>query len=157
MPTTFHLLTEPKSTADIAPWDTVLGRFSLIIGYTSLGDFLLVDSMTSEHAVLLTLEDRVEETGYNHTEEFVRIFLTHPEVVDHVLRPQFVEELMARLGPLGVGEVYYPVPYPFLGGTGDLKTFNKGSVWVFASIAGQSWSHSFAKSRHSRTRFDVGR
>ncbi len=65
--------------------------------------------------------------------------LATPEVVTHVLRPQLLAALEARLGQLAVDEVYYPVPFPFLGGSGAPETFAKGNVWVFASIVGQSW------------------
>jgi hypothetical protein len=138
MSTTFHILAEPMPARAIAPWDAVVGRYSRIIGYTSFGDFFVTDPLTSEHALLLTLEGSVEETGYDDTEAFVRTFLTVPDVVAHVLRPQLLEALTLRLGPLGTEEVYYPVPYPFLGGSGAPETFEKGNVWVFGSIAGQS-------------------
>jgi hypothetical protein len=138
MPSTFHILTEPKHAGAIASWDSILRRYSRIIGYTSFGDFFAIDPLTSEHAVLLTLEGSVEETGYDDTDAFVRAFLTVPDVVTHILRPQLLEALTVRLGPLCTEEVYYPVPYPSLGGSGAPETFKKGNVWVFAVISGQS-------------------
>jgi hypothetical protein len=138
MPSTFHIFSEPKHTSVITPWDAIVGRYSRIIGYTSFGDFFVTDPPTSEHALLLTLEGSVEETGYDDTDAFVSTLLTVPDVVAHVLRPQLLEALTLRLGPLCKEEVYYPVPYPFIGGSGAPETFEKGNVWVFASIAGQS-------------------
>jgi hypothetical protein len=139
MVATFHLLCEPRSAEVIAPWDAVLGRYSRIIGFTSFGDFFVVDPQTSEHALLFTLDGAISETGYDDTAQFVREFLTHTDVVTQVLRPQLLEELVGRLGRLDADEVYYPVPYPFLGGSGAPDTFDKGNVWDFASIVGQSW------------------
>ena len=45
--------------------------------------------------------------------------------------------LQARLGELGPEQVYYPVPYPCLGGSGELSTFDRGDVWVFVDLRGR--------------------
>jgi hypothetical protein len=58
--------------------------------------------------------------------------------IEQFLRPDDLRLLEAQLGELGPEEVYYPVPYPCLGGSGDLSTFDKGDVWVFADLLGQS-------------------
>jgi hypothetical protein len=98
----------------------------------------VTDPLTFEHALLLTLEGSVSETGYDDLEAFVCTFLKHPDVVTHVLRPHLLEALSVRLGPLRTDEVYYPVPYPFIGGSGAPETFDKGNVWVFARLVGQT-------------------
>jgi hypothetical protein len=134
----FHFLDPMRDVADIWPWGTVAGRFSRVAGYTALGDFILIDPRSGEHAILLTMTADLEPTGYTDATKFKRVFLTHPDIVEHVGKPALVAELEERLGALGRDEVYFPVPYPVLGGSGRPETFDKGNVWVFASILGQS-------------------
>ena len=54
------------------------------------------------------------------------------------LRPQDLAVLDRRLGDLRPDEVYYPVPFPSLGGSGELSTYDKGAVWVFADLVAQT-------------------
>jgi hypothetical protein len=53
-----------------------------------------------------------------------------------VLQPWLVERVRARIGDPAANQVYLPVPYPFLGGSGEPDTYDKGDVWVFWSIVG---------------------
>ena len=46
-------------------------------------------------------------------------------------------ELCERVGALGDEEVYIPCPYPFLGGSGELTTYQKGRLWEFLHLVGQ--------------------
>jgi carbonic anhydrase len=49
-------------------------------------------------------------------------------VIEQVGRPALVAEIEKRLGSLKSDEVYFPVPYPFLGGSGTPETFDKGDL-----------------------------
>jgi hypothetical protein len=57
--------------------------------------------------------------------------------VGAVLHPDNLGELQKRLGTLKSEEVYYPIPFPCLGGSSALSSYGKGDVWVFADLIGQ--------------------
>ncbi|MHA6833485.1 T6SS immunity protein Tdi1 domain-containing protein [Ralstonia pseudosolanacearum] len=54
----------------------------------------------------------------------------------HVLRPSHQAAIAQRLGFLGQNEVYIPKPYPFLGGTDEPESYEKGDFWVFVELVG---------------------
>src|SRR5882724_577439 len=108
----FHFLDPIRDVADLGPWASLTGGFKSVVGYTSFGDFILIDPTTSEHAILLTMTAEFEPTGFKDSAEFRSVFLTDANVVEQVGKPGLVAELQNRLGPLGIDEVYFPVPYP---------------------------------------------
>jgi hypothetical protein len=127
-----------RDVAELGPLASIANSFTRVAGYTSFGDFILVDPVTGEHAILLTMTVELESTGFNDPAEFRGVFLSNADIVEQVGKPALVAELEKRLGPLGTDEVYFPVPYPFLGGSGSTETFDKGNVWKFANVVGQS-------------------
>jgi len=54
-----------------------------------------------------------------------------------VVRVDDLTQLSRRLGEPGLDEIFIPEPYPFLGGSGELSTYAKGEIWIFARIVGQ--------------------
>jgi len=115
----------------------VVGGFSLVVGYTSFGNFFLLDPETQRHAVLYTIGPELAPTNFWGGERFRDRFLTDGGIIQFLGRPPDIEVLEARLGPLGEDEVYVPVPFPFLGGSGELDTYEKANVWVFADLVAQ--------------------
>ena len=49
------------------------------------------------------------------------IYCTRAEMREELCQPAAVADLEGRLGPLKANEVYFPVPYPCLGGSGALS------------------------------------
>lgn len=137
-PDLFRLLDPPRPVTELGCWAEVTGRFSLVAGYTAFGNFFLFDPDTQQYAVLYTIEPELVPTHFRGSRAFVSEFLSDAGIIDHLGRPRDVTALEARIGPLATDEVYYPVPYPFWGGSGELETFSKGNVWVFADLVGQS-------------------
>jgi hypothetical protein len=112
-----------------------------VVGYSHLGSLFLRDPTSSEYLVLHPLmpgNNAKRYGAFNSLSEFESVVLTQPEFVQTPLRPQDIALLEQRLGPLGVEQVYFPVPYPFLGGSGELSSYDKGDVWVFADLVGQT-------------------
>ncbi|TMB28613.1 MAG: DUF1851 domain-containing protein [Deltaproteobacteria bacterium] len=82
-----------------------------------------------------------------HERQVVRLLRVHERLcgrglkdaafVEQFLRPNDLRLLQSRLGELGPEQVYYPVPYPCLGGSGELSTFDRGDVWVFVDLRGR--------------------
>jgi hypothetical protein len=98
---------------------------------------VLLDPATQQYAVLYTIGPELVQTNFRGSEAFASGFLTDAGIVKHLGRPEDVAALEARIGPLARDEVFIPEPYPFLGGSGELDTFRKGNVWVFADLVGQ--------------------
>jgi hypothetical protein len=137
-PQLFRLLDPPRPASDLGCWAEVSGRFSLVAGYTAFGNFFLLDPTTQQYAVLYTIGPELVPTNFLGSEAFASQFLTDAGIVQHLGRPDDVAALEERLGPLAPDEVFIPEPYPFLGGSGELNTFGKGNVWVFADLVGQT-------------------
>jgi hypothetical protein len=74
----------------------------------------------------------VEEVGFKDQ------ILANPEVVQTLLRPNEVSVLVQRLGKPDHETVFYPVPLPSLGGSGELNTFEKGGLREYLAIVAQS-------------------
>jgi len=134
----FHFLEPARDIADLGPWESLAHGFTCVSAYSSFGDFILVNPRTGEHAILLTMTAEIEPTGFNSASEFRTVFLSDLDVVEPMGKPALLAELEKRLGPLNLDEVFFPVPYPFLGGSGRPETFDKGNVWTFAQMVGQS-------------------
>jgi hypothetical protein len=134
----FRLLDSPRPTEDLGCWSEVTDRFSRVIGHTKFGNFFLLDPSSGQYAVLYTIAPELVPTNFRSRESFIATFLSDAGIISHLGRPDDVSALEARLGVLGEDEVYIPEPYPFLGGSGELDTFGKGNVWVFADLVGQS-------------------
>ena len=134
----YRLFAEPRASAEAWPWDVALGRYSLILGYTALGDLFVQDPSTGEIAILFTFRAWLSSSRYDDVREFETEFLSNDGVVREVLREEFVRRVAALAGPLGEEQVYIPVPYPVIGGSGAAETHEPGNLWVFLSLVGQT-------------------
>lgn len=121
-----------------AVWADLSGNFELVAGYTSFGDLILQNPQTGEYAILLVNHGEIEPTGLTDVDMLTDSILSDPDVVEHLLKPTLLNDVEARLGKLDFEEVYFPVPYPFLGGSGAPSTYEKGSVWIYVDLVGQS-------------------
>ena len=134
----YVVLSDSVASERISPWTEVLPDGSEVFGYTAFGDFFISSGPQPEFGLLLTESARFERIPVRSLQEFESSFLSDGGVIESVLRPADLKYLVARLGELGEDEVYYPVPYPCLGGSGELDTYQKGDVWVYSSISAQS-------------------
>jgi hypothetical protein len=134
----YELLDEPVDTSKIWPWDQIIPDGLVIIGYSWAGDFFLANKSGTGFGVLLTHGGNYEAIPVSSIEEFENGFLAADSIRTAVLRESEIEQLVARLGRPLANEVFFPVPYPWLGGSGNLESYAKGDVWVYASLAGQS-------------------
>jgi len=134
----YVFLSEPFASDKISPWSKILPVGSDVVGYTSFGDFFISSKSHSEFGLILTQSASFERIPVTSLRDFESAFLSDPGVIRSILRPEELKYLAAQLGELDTDEVYFPVPYPCLGGSGELDTYQKGDVWVYASISGQS-------------------
>ncbi len=133
----FYLI-EETSVSDLGCWSSYTKNFDAVIGYTSFGDFFLQDKSTGQIAILYTIDPELAPTKFYTIDGFVNELLPHQEIEPHLIRHKDIEQLISMIGPLDTNEVYIPNPYPFLGGSGELDTYSKGNIWVYADLVGQS-------------------
>ena len=134
----YQMLEFARPSADLGCWESLTGEFASVVGYTSFGDFFLRSPRTDEYAILTTIDPDIVALGYNDLPSFKTFFLNNEEIVRDVIRPDDIIYLQSRLGSLLADEIFYPVPYPCLGGSGNLDTYQKGNVWAFAGLIGQA-------------------
>ena len=137
----YTIFEKPESTSRLGSWEKPLGRFREVIGHTALGSILLRNPDDSTYVALhpLNAGNNASTLGkFDSTAHFEAEVLGDEEKRYALCRPDAVMELEKRLGKLKANQVYYPVPYPMLGGSGSLASYDKGDLWAFADIAGQT-------------------
>ena len=138
----YHLLATPESSSILGSWERACGAFTEVLGYTWFGSIFLRNPGTHEYLVLHPLLEgrNAQDCGrFGSVAEFEETVLRDQGFVRDFLRPADLASLEARLGPPAALQVYFPVPYQFIGGSGELSTYDKGHVWVFADLVGQTW------------------
>jgi hypothetical protein len=133
----FRILAEPLLVEGwLGCWAKHMGRFSQFVGTTSFGDVFLHDPASGQYGLLCPLSGDRFPIDCHDRETFLNGFLADPTIVEQLARPSDVAELQERLGLLADDEVYIPCPYPFVGGSGELSTYQKGRVWEFLELVG---------------------
>jgi hypothetical protein len=135
----FLLFDKPEPLATVAPLLLpVAGRFSTVAGHSFFGDLFLRDPGTGEYAIVIASNLELEETGEVDEAGLRGQILANPDVVNALLRPDDAAVLVGRLGALSRCEVFFPVPLPALGGSGDLATFQRGGLWEYLAVVARS-------------------
>jgi len=136
---TYKIFNTPEEVSIVAPFLQILaGSYTLIVGHTDFGDLFLRCPVTGEYAVLIAENFSLEPTGYMTENEFISDLLGQEIVRADLLRVGDIENLKLRIGPLGNGQVYFPVPVPALGGSGNLNSYDCGDLWVYLKIMAQT-------------------
>lgn len=69
--------------------------------------------------------------------EFEQAVLKDAGFAEFVLKPQRVNAITQRIGPLLNEEIYIPKPYPFMGGDESITSYHKGDLWVMLQLTAQ--------------------
>ena len=128
---------DPKPITLFGAWRKLAGDFDLVVGYTFLGDLLLMSSENEQCAILYNMPPELVDLEYFGKISFENEFLAHETVETDFLKVEKVKEIESRLGSLSIGEVYIPEPYLFTGGDGSVESYAKGDLLVFMDIIGQ--------------------
>jgi hypothetical protein len=133
-----YTLFSVRPSSDLGPWAASFPNHTEVVGYSSLGHFLLRNPHDSEYLVLHPFKCAAKSYGsHSSIEDFEAEVLKEPGFELYVLDSDHVAELFRHLGPLSVNQVYIPNPYPFLGGSEALETYEKGDAWVFMHVVAQ--------------------
>jgi hypothetical protein len=133
-----YRLIAPQASSVLGAWATHFPAYSEVVGYSSLGHFLMRDPRSQDYAVLHPFQRAAKSYGsFPSVSGFEAEVLQDPGFQEHVLAPAHVRAIAKHVGPLKPDEIYIPEPYPFLGGSCTPDTYSKGNVWVFADIVAQ--------------------
>ena len=133
----YHLI-EPRVSEVLGPWAVHFPAYAEVVGYSALGHFFLRNPSANEYAVLHPYKKAAKSYGsFASLAEFEQNLLKEPGFQSYVLEPEHVQEIARRVGSRKSEEIYIPQPYPFLGGSCEPETYEKGNVWVFADIVAQ--------------------
>jgi hypothetical protein len=137
----YTIFEKPESTSRLGSWEKSLGHFREVIGHTALGSIFLRNPDDRSYVALHPLNsgNNASTLGkFDSAAQFEAQVLGDAEMRAALCRPDVVMQLEKRLGKLKAHQVYYPVPYPMLGGSGSLASYDKGDLWAFADIVGQT-------------------
>ena len=105
-----------------------MGQFEEVIGYTALANFFPRDPQSQKYLVFYPQVSGNNARNYGSFESLAAFRdqkLEDKAFADYCLKPDDVRELIERLWSPSDSEVYFPVPFPCLGGSGALSTFDK--------------------------------
>ncbi|WP_136609850.1 T6SS immunity protein Tdi1 domain-containing protein [Sinomonas albida] len=109
--------------------------FTHAIGYSALGHVFVVNESSMEFGVYHPFKAASKNYGpFDSVQAFQAAVLEDEGFRVFVLEPDLQAQVVGRLGQLGDGEVFYPVPYPFVGGSGEPQTYDKGKFWTFLQV-----------------------
>lgn len=116
----------------------VADRFPLVFGISAFGHLFICSEKRDRFAVIVTDRPELIQLNSSNMQEFTEEFLRDPDVRSSLFRESDFSILVERLGALKLDECFYPVPYPAIGGSGALATFECGNAWVYLEIYGQT-------------------
>lgn len=124
----------------MSDWNEVVAPFSEVIGFTSFGLVLLLDSKTSNFAILNPLTSTLVNFGAAQSiKDFEAIHFSDAASRRDFLRAEDIDRLRKLKGPLANQEVYFPMPLQLSSGTSDLETYEKSDIWVFLANVAKAW------------------
>lgn len=118
-------------------WANFVGEFDEVFGYGYLGDVFLRNAASGQCAVLFTVNPEIVALGMNSITAFIDSFLAHPETRRLILKEEKVAEIESRLGSLDDGEIFIPVPFPFMGGDSSVASYKKGNFFTYMELVGE--------------------
>jgi hypothetical protein len=86
----YEIYEHPQPTSELGCWQENTRPFNTIVGHSNLGHAFLVDSVTSEYAVLHPFRAKFKQYGmFTTVQEFEQKILRDPGFAEYVLRPDF--------------------------------------------------------------------
>jgi hypothetical protein len=132
-------LFEPVPLSSRAPnWAARLSGYSDVFGFSPFGDLFVCSSDGTQIALLRTERPELISLKFPSREEFSEVFLRNQNILQSVFRAADYNSLVERLGVPSPEDCFFPVPYPAIGGSGKLDTYQSGNVWVYLSIYAQT-------------------
>ena len=132
-------LIAPENVERLGCWEGQTNQYNEVFGYSVMGHFFLRSSESNEYSVLYPYDQAVKQYGkFKSIDEFNSSVLEDKDFIKYVIKPKHVEEVIKFAGQLNNEEVYFPCPYPMIGGSCEPNTYSKGNVWVFIELVGMT-------------------
>ena len=130
----------PLCGADLGIWSREIGPKTQILARSMFGDLFTFDPTTGTGHLLRPADGIHTAFGeYDSPQAFLNEALRRKDVVRVILRPEAVRDLSQNLGSLQNGEVWFPMPFPFLGGKRDnLDCYQNGTLQDLLEMTGQA-------------------
>jgi T6SS immunity protein Tdi1, C-terminal len=134
-----YKLISPEKIDSLGCWEGNTRQFNEVVGYSLLGHVFLFATESNEYAVLHPFKQALKNYGeFENVQNFEAQILKDDGFIEFVFEPVHLKAVIDYVGPLGNDEVYYPCPYPMVGGSCEPYTYSKGNVWVFLELVGQT-------------------
>lgn len=133
----FSMLDETLSNSVLSSWRWLLGQDAIALVASALGDLFF---WSEKHKAVYFLEAQRGKSTFVDKDVgfFLDHFLIKDGVIESVLYRELFESLVKRLGKLKYGECYIAEPWLRLGGSGDVNTYTRGDLAVYANLVGQA-------------------
>lgn len=106
------------------------------MGYTLLGS-IFIRHASDRICVLIPFTGQIIAMGCTTLPE-LQALLKDEMIEQDALRPDHLHAIAALIGVPDEEQVYIPNPYPFLGGSCEPDTYDRGDLWVFWELVGLS-------------------
>jgi hypothetical protein len=133
----FSMLDESLSNSVLSSWRWLLGQDAVALVASALGDLFF---WSEKHKAVYFLEVQRGKSTFVDKDVgfFLNHFLVRDGVLESVLNRDLFKSLTGHLGKLKYGECYIAEPWLRLGGSGDVNTYEKGDLAVYAVLVGQA-------------------
>jgi len=131
-------LFEPTRFEPQAPrWARKVPKYPLIFGFSAFAHLFICSEDKTTLAVVVTERPEFVELNMTSIEAFTETFLKNTRVLSDFFHSERYSLLVERLGTLSDAECFFPVPYPAVGGSGALDSYQKGNIWVHLDLYAQ--------------------
>lgn len=137
----YYKLVDADAEGSLSCWFGQTNQYDEVVGYSVLGHIFLRSSVSNEYSVLHPFQRSMKQYGvFGSEEEFCESILMDFGFIDYVINPDHVRKIKEISGSLNdeENEIYIPCPYPMVGGSCEPNTYQKGNVWVFLDLVGQT-------------------
>ena len=127
-------LAPPAPKSQLGNLSDLFARDIVVLGHTCFGDLFIQDCDNLQLAIAYLSPFEVVPIDAKSIEDVYKLLAENPDANNELLRPADVDLLSSRLGVLGNGDIYIPVPLPMLGGDGSLESYEKGGLWAHIDL-----------------------
>lgn len=132
----FMLVDEAASKTLLTSWSWLIGNDSLALMTTGFGHAFFWKP--GEGVYFLGVQRAEVEFVDAEIDRFITDFLVKPQVIDQVLRQDYLKQLVRLLRPLNYGEAFILEPWLMLGGKDAFGNYGIGKCSTYLNLVAQA-------------------
>lgn len=132
----FMIVDEATSKTLLASWSWLIGNDSVALMTTGFGDAFFWKP--GEGVYFLGVQQADVEFVDAEIDWFNTDFLNKPQVIDQVLRQDYLKQLVRLQRPLNYGEVFILEPWLMLGGQDAFENYSIGKCSAYLNFVAQA-------------------